>query len=67
MSGSLTVDSWTGGSGMVGTVGSPRFGSSGSGITGSGEGVATGSEKTGSMLVVLVILSIAFCRSLSTD
>ena len=30
------------------------------------EGAATGSEKTGSVLVVLVMSSIAFCRSLST-
>ncbi len=29
------------------------------------DGVATGSEKTGSVFVVLVISSIAFCKSLS--
>ena len=34
--------------------------------SGTEDGAATGSEKTGSMLVVLVISSIAFCRSLST-
>ena len=30
------------------------------------DGAATGSEKTGSAFVVLVMLSIAFCKSLST-
>ena len=34
--------------------------------SGTEDGAATGSEKTGSTLVVLVISSIAFCRSLST-
>ena len=34
--------------------------------SGTEDGAATGSEKTGSMLVVLVMSSIAFCRSLST-
>ena len=34
--------------------------------SGTDDGAATGSEKTGSALVVFVILSIAFCKSLST-
>ena len=44
------------------------FGSPSSPVSPSGteDGAATGSEKTGSTLVVLVISSIAFCRSLST-
>ena len=45
-----------------GPTGSPSSPVSPSGIE---EGAATGSEKTGSTLVVLVILSIAFCKSLS--
>ena len=46
-----------------GPTGSPSSPVSPSGIE---DGAATGSENTGSMLVVLVISSIAFCRSLST-
>ena len=38
----------------------------GAGFAGAGAGAATGSAKTGSELVLLVISSIAFCRSLST-
>lgn len=34
--------------------------------SGTDDGAATGSEKTGSTFVVLVISSIAFCKSLST-
>lgn len=34
--------------------------------SGTEDGAATGSEKTGSVLVLLVMSSIAFCRSLST-
>ena len=48
------------GNGPTGSASSPV---SPSGIE---DGAATGSEKTGSSLVVLVISSIAFCRSLST-
>lgn len=51
----------TSGSGN-GPTGSSRMPVSPSGIE---EGAAIGSEKTGSMLVELVILSIAFCKSLS--
>ena len=46
-----------------GPTGSPSSPVSPSGIE---DGAATGSEKTGSVLVVLVMSSIAFCRSLST-
>ena len=46
-----------------GPTGSPSSPVSPSGIE---DGAATGSEKTGSILVVFVMLSIAFCRSLST-
>lgn len=46
--------------GPIGSLSSPV---SPSGID---DGAATGSEKTGSILVLLVISSIAFCRSLST-
>ena len=35
-------------------------------ISGVGDGAAIGSEKTGSVLVLFVMSSIAFCRSLST-
>ena len=45
-----------------GPIGSPSSPVSPSGIE---EGAATGSEKTGSTLVALVILSIAVCKSLS--
>ena len=46
-----------------GPTGSPSSPVSPSGME---EGAATGSEKTGSTLVVLVMSSIAFCKSLST-
>ena len=36
-------------------------------LAGIEDGAATGSEKTGSILVVLVMSSIAFCKSLSVD
>lgn len=54
----------------ISTLGSGKgpTGSSSSPVSPSGtdEGAATGSEKTGSILVLLVMSSIAFCRSLST-
>lgn len=54
----------------ISTLGSGKgpTGSSSSPVSPSGteDGAATGSEKTGSTLVVLVMSSIAFCRSLST-
>ena len=46
-----------------GPTGSPSSPVSPSGIE---DGAATGSENTGSILVVFVISSIAFCKSLST-
>ena len=55
-----TTSSWGSGNGPTGSPNSPVSPS------GTEDGAATGSEKTGSMLVVLVISSIAFCRSLST-
>ncbi len=61
-SGAGAVTSIFGGS-VNGPTGSSSSPESPSGID---EGAATGSEKTGSTLVLLVILSIAFCRSLST-
>ncbi len=64
------------GAGVVTSTLASTFGGSVKGPTGSSsspespsgilEGAATGSEKTGSTLVLLVMLSIAFCRSLST-
>ena len=63
-SGISGVGATTGGFGSGnGPTGSPNSPVSPSGTE---EGAATGSEKTGSTLVVLVISSIAFCRSLST-
>lgn len=60
----------------AGAVGISTLGGSGKGPTasssspvspsGTEDGAATGSEKTGSTLVVFVMLSIAFCKSLST-
>ena len=55
-----TISSFGSGKGPTGSPSSPVSPS------GTDEGAATGSEKTGSMLVVLVMSSIAFCRSLST-
>ena len=55
-----TISTFGSGNGPTGSPNSPVSPS------GTEEGAATGSEKTGSILVVLVILSIAFCRSLST-
>ena len=55
-----TISSLGAGKGPTGSPSSPVSPS------GTEEGAATGSEKTGSVLVVLVISSIAFCRSLST-
>ena len=46
-----------------GPIGSPSSPVSSSGTV---EGAAMGSEKTGSIFVLLVISSIAFCKSLST-
>lgn len=46
-----------------GPIGSPSSPVSPSGTE---DGAATGSEKTGSIFVVLVMSSIAFCKSLST-
>ncbi len=78
--GSGGVGSVGGGVGSVGAIGSGAGGSisacgSGNGPTGSPsspaspsgteEGAATGSEKTGSTFVVFVMSSIAFCKSLS--
>jgi len=58
-----TIGSGAGGKGPgKGPTGSPSSPVSPSGIE---DGAATGSEKTGSTLVVLVISSIAFCKSLS--
>ena len=57
---SVTVATFGSGNGPTGSSSSPVSPS------GTEEGAATGSEKTGSMLVVLVISSIAFCKSLST-
>ena len=60
----------SGAGGTISTFGSGKgpTGSANSPVSSSGmdDGAATGSEKTGSVLVVLVISSIAFCRSLST-
>lgn len=56
----VTTSSLGSGNGPTGSPSSPVSPS------GTEDGAATGSEKTGSMLVVLVISSIAFCRSLST-
>ena len=65
-------------SGTIGAIGSTGAGGNGSGNgptgsarapvspSGTEEGAATGSEKTGSVLVLFVMSSIAFCRSLST-
>ena len=55
------------GASTTGSSGNGPFGSPSSPVSPSGteDGAATGSEKTGSMLVVLVISSIAFCKSLS--
>ena len=55
----------------ISTLGSGKgpIASSSSPVSPSGieDGAATGSEKTGSILVVLVMSSIAFCKSLSVD
>ena len=56
---SVTVATLGSGKGPTGSPSSPVSPS------GTEDGAATGSEKTGSTLVVLVISSIAFCRSLS--
>ena len=48
---------------LIGPTGSPRTPLSPSGTE---DGAATGSEKTGSTLVFFVMSSIAFCKSLST-
>ena len=56
----VTISSLGSGKGPTGSPSSPVSPS------GTEDGAATGSEKTGSMLVVLVMSSIAFCRSLST-
>ena len=56
----VTTSSLGSGKGPTGSPSSPLSPS------GTEDGAATGSEKTGSMLVVFVISSIAFCRSLST-
>ena len=56
-----TISTLGSGKGPIGSPSSPVSPS------GTEDGAATGSEKTGSTLVVLVISSIAFCRSLSTD
>ena len=55
-----TISSFGSGKGPTGSPSSPVSPS------GTEDGAATGSEKTGSMLVVLVMSSIAFCKSLST-
>ena len=55
-----TTSSFGSGKGPTGSPSSPVSPS------GTEDGAATGSEKTGSMLVVLVMSSIAFCKSLST-
>ena len=56
----VTIPSFGSGNGPIGSPSSPV---SPSGIE---DGAATGSEKIGSTLVSLVMLSIAFCKSLST-
>lgn len=55
-----TISTFGSGKGPTGSPNSPVSPS------GTEDGAATGSEKTGSVLVVLVMSSIAFCRSLST-
>lgn len=55
-----TISTFGSGNGPTGSPSSPVSPS------GTEDGAATGSEKTGSILVVLVMSSIAFCRSLST-
>ncbi len=58
----VTTSTFGAGNGPTGSPSSPVSPS------GTDDGAATGSEKTGSSLVLFVILSIAFCRSsLSTD
>ncbi len=61
-----TISMWVSGRGAG--VGNGPMGSLSSPVSPSGteDGAATGSENTGSVLVVLVILSIARCKSLST-
>ena len=68
----VSVDGSVGAGGVIGAssagsangpIGSPNSPVSSSGTV---DGAATGSEKTGSMFVLLVISSIAFCKSLST-
>ena len=56
----VTISSLGSGKGPTGSPNSPVSPS------GTEEGAATGSEKTGSILVLLVMSSIAFWRSLST-
>lgn len=55
-----TTSSLGSGKGPTGSPSSPVSPS------GTEEGAATGSEKTGSIFVLLVISSMAFCKSLST-
>ena len=57
----ITISTFGSGKGPIASSSSPV---SPSGIE---DGAATGSEKTGSILVVLVMSSIAFCKSLSVD
>ncbi len=57
----VTISTFGSGKGPTGSPSSPVSPS------GTEDGAATGSEKTGSTLVVLVMSSIAFCKSLSTD
>ena len=56
----MTASTFGSGKGPTGSPSSPVSPS------GTEDGAATGSENTGSILVVLVMSSIAFCRSLST-
>ncbi len=55
----VTISTFGSGKGPIASPSSPVSPS------GTEDGAATGSEKTGSILVVLVMSSIAFCKSLS--